>query len=77
MLDTVKYRRPHGTEWEELELEQAMDMIADRLLETPGSGPGRTTTRRTGGRGAPWGSPASAATLDNEENWLAPPAILR
>ncbi len=30
----VKYRRPHGAEWEELELETAMDMIADRLLET-------------------------------------------
>src|SRR3954464_7279941 len=24
----VKYRRPHGTTWEELPLEQAMDMIA-------------------------------------------------
>lgn len=28
----VKYRRPHGTEWEELELETAMDMIAQRLV---------------------------------------------
>src|SRR4051794_23468106 len=28
----VKYRRPHGREWEELPLEQAMDMIADRLI---------------------------------------------
>src|SRR5947209_8795689 len=25
----VKYRPPHGAEWESLELEQAMDMIAD------------------------------------------------
>src|SRR5262245_24693391 len=31
---TVKYRRPHGTEWEELELETAMDMIAERILRT-------------------------------------------
>src|SRR5213596_3611672 len=30
----VKYRRRHATEWEELELETAMDMIADRLLDT-------------------------------------------
>src|SRR3954447_5198268 len=30
----VKYRRPHGTAWEELPLEQAMDMIADRVIAT-------------------------------------------
>src|SRR5215213_5452283 len=30
----VKYRRPHGTEWEELDLETAMDMIADRVIAT-------------------------------------------
>ena len=30
----VKYRRPHGTEWEELSLDQAMDMIADRVIAT-------------------------------------------
>src|SRR3954466_15415620 len=30
----VKYRRPHGTEWEELSLDEAMDMIADRLIAT-------------------------------------------
>src|SRR5213592_4915691 len=30
----VKYRRPHGTEWEDLDLETAMDMIADRVVET-------------------------------------------
>src|SRR3954467_9686813 len=31
-LTKVLYRRPHGTEWEELELEQAMDMIAERVI---------------------------------------------
>jgi formate dehydrogenase major subunit len=66
----VKYRRPFGTDWEELELETAMDMIADRILDT---------------RAAHWqeeteeGSPArrtlaignlGGATLDNEENYL-------
>src|SRR5919107_5498094 len=30
----VKYRRPYGTEWEELPLDQAMDMIADRVIAT-------------------------------------------
>src|SRR5436309_12043567 len=28
----VKYRRPHGTEWEELDLETATDMIAERVI---------------------------------------------
>src|SRR5918999_1052103 len=32
-LTKVRYRRPGGTEWEELELEQAMDMIAARVIE--------------------------------------------
>src|SRR3954454_24972030 len=31
-LTKVLSRRPHGTEWEELELEPAMDMIADRMI---------------------------------------------
>ena len=31
-LTKVLYRRPHGTEWEELDLEQAMDMIAERVI---------------------------------------------
>src|SRR5689334_18734455 len=30
----VKYRRPHATAWEELDLDTAMDMIADRVIET-------------------------------------------
>ena len=28
----VRYRRPHGTEWEDLDLDTAMDMIADRVI---------------------------------------------
>ena len=66
----VLYRRPHGTGWESLELDQAMDMIADRVIETRA----RTwqdhddegnTLRRTMGFGSLGG-----ATLDNEENYL-------
>src|SRR5438046_2150946 len=30
----VKYRRPYGTAWEELDLDRAMDMIADRIVAT-------------------------------------------
>src|SRR5581483_11033315 len=29
----VLYRRPYGTEWEEIPLEQAMDMVAERVKE--------------------------------------------
>jgi len=29
----VLYRRPYGTGWKPLDLDKAMDMIADRMLE--------------------------------------------
>jgi formate dehydrogenase major subunit len=66
----VKYRRPYSTAWEELSLDDAMDMIAERIVET---------------RAETWeweteeGNPANrtmaignlgGATLDNEENYL-------
>ena len=66
----VKYRRPYGTRWEELPLDEAMEMIARRVIDT---------------RAASWqdetedGNPANrtmaianlgGATLDNEENYL-------
>ena len=60
----VKYRRPHGTDWEELPLDRAMDMIADRVIATRAAtwdGP----NRRTLGIASLGG-----ATLDNEENYL-------
>jgi formate dehydrogenase major subunit len=66
----VRYRRPFGTEWEDLDLDTAVDMITDRVLET------RARTwqdidsqgnrlRRTLGFASLGG-----ATLDNEENYL-------
>ena len=65
----VRYRRPHGTEWEELPLEQAMDMIADRVLAAREAGwqdvEGDKIYRRTLGFASLGG-----ATLDNEENYL-------
>src|SRR3954467_13491547 len=30
----VLYRRPHGTSWEQIPLEQAMDMVAERIKRT-------------------------------------------
>ena len=31
----MKYRRPYGTDWESLDLDTAMDMIADRVVDDP------------------------------------------
>jgi formate dehydrogenase major subunit len=66
----VRYRKPHGTEWEELDLEQAMDMIADRFLKTRAETWEETDDegrrlRRTLGIHILGG-----ATLDTEENYL-------
>ena len=52
--DEGRYRRPYGTEWEDLDLDTAMDMIADRVL-TPGARAGRTTTTTEARATAPWG----------------------
>ncbi len=66
----VKYRRPYGTEWEELPLDAAMDMIADRSSR-PAARPGRTTDEqgRTLRRSLGVAN-LGGATLDNEENYL-------
>ena len=67
---TVKYRRPYGTEWEELDLHTAMDMVADRVVKARRDSwqdldeHGRKV-RRTMGIASLGG-----ATLDNEENYL-------
>jgi formate dehydrogenase major subunit len=68
-VTTVKYRRPYGTEWEDLDLETAMEMIADRVLDArrkwwQDTNDG-TVVRRTMGIASLGG-----ATLDNEENYL-------
>ncbi len=66
----VRYRRAFGTEWEDLELDTAMDMIADRVIKTRKqfweweSKDGKRV-RRTMGIASLGG-----ATLDNEENYL-------
>ena len=65
----VRYRRPYGTEWEDLELDTAMEMIADRVLDARRKGwqetDGGKRVNRTMGIASLGG-----ATLDNEENYL-------
>ncbi len=69
-LDRVRYRRPFATVWEDLDLDTAMDMIADRVIETRArtweeDHPDHGRLRRTMGIASLGG-----ATLDNEENYL-------
>lgn len=65
----VKYRRPYSKQWEELDLDTAMDMIADRLIKTRNETwedkDGEKKLHRTLGFASLGG-----ATLDNEENYL-------
>ncbi len=66
----VLYRRPYGTDWETLDLETAMDMIAERVLAAreatwEDADPDGTPLNRTLGI-----SSLGGATLDNEENYL-------
>ena len=65
----VRYRRPFGTDWEDLDLDTAMDMIADRVIAARRDGwqweVDGARTRRTLGFASLGG-----ATLDNEENYL-------
>jgi formate dehydrogenase major subunit len=67
---TVKYRPPYATEWQELELETAMDMIAERVIAAREAGwqdvndEGWRVDRTLGF------AHLGGATLDNEENYL-------
>ena len=68
--EKVLYRPPYGHAWQELDLDIAMDMIADRVLDARRKGwqdtdPDGNTLRRTMGIASLGG-----ATLDNEENYL-------
>ncbi len=68
-LKKVKYRRPYATKWEELDLETAMDMVADRVWETR-----ERTFQETRDGESLMQTTAIAhlggATLDIEENYL-------
>ena len=69
-LTKVRYRRPGAGEWEELELERAMDMIAERVIAAREAGwqdvdhEGCRVDRTLGF------AHLGGATLDNEENYL-------
>ncbi len=66
----VRYRPPYATEWQDLDLDTAVDMVVDRVLDARRKGwqdtdeSGRKL-RRTMGIASLGG-----ATLDNEENYL-------
>jgi formate dehydrogenase major subunit len=67
---TVLYRRPGGTEWEPVELEWAMERVAQLVKETrdrtwQGTDGNGTRLNRTLGF-----AHLGGATLDNEENYL-------
>jgi formate dehydrogenase major subunit len=66
----VRYRRPGGTDWEDLSLEQATDMIAERLIKAR-----RETWEDETDDGEPLKRTLGihflgGATLDTEENYL-------
>jgi formate dehydrogenase major subunit len=68
-LSKVRYRRPGSTAWEDLELETAMDMIADRVWESRE----RTFAEQRDGRTLMQTTAIGhigGATLDIEENYL-------
>jgi formate dehydrogenase major subunit len=69
-LMKVKYRAPHATDWTELDLEQATDMVAERVIETR-----RDWWEDTDDQGRPLNRTRGmaflgGATLDTEENYL-------
>jgi len=69
-LTKVKYRAPYAAEWQEIDLDEAMAMVAERVLDARDKGwqqfdADRHTLRRTMGIASLGG-----ATLDNEENYL-------
>jgi formate dehydrogenase major subunit len=69
-LKKVRYRRPFGTEWEDIDFQTALDMVADRVWNTRE----RTFQEKDGHGNLVMHTLAMAhlggATLDNEENYL-------
>lgn len=66
---SVKYRAPRSKEWVEMDLERAMDLVAQRMWETRA----RTFIERMDGRPVmqcPGMAHLGGATLDDEENYL-------
>ena len=68
-LKTVKYRRPYSRAWEELPLETAMDMIAERVWQTRDESFQETQDGEVVMHTLAMAH-LGGATLDNEENYL-------
>jgi formate dehydrogenase major subunit len=66
----VKYRRPYGTRWEELSLDEAMDMIVDRFIRTREETWQQETSEGKPAKRTLGIANLGGATLDNEENYL-------
>lgn len=69
-VERVLYRRPYATEWESLSLDDAMEMIAERVIATrretwQDADENGVRLNRTEGI-----AHLGGATLDNEENYL-------
>ncbi len=66
----IRYRAPYASEWSDLDLDTAMDMITDRVIDARRRGwqdrdeQGRRLNRTMGI------ASLGGATLDNEENYL-------
>ncbi len=68
-LKKVKYRAPYSRSWREIDLEDAMDMVADRMWDTRD----RTFQETRDGHSLMQTTAMAhlgGATLDNEENYL-------
>ena len=68
-LHEVLYRAPHAKDWESLDLDTAMDMIADRVIETRKAHWQDEVNGKKVNRTMGFAS-LGGATLDNEENYL-------
>jgi formate dehydrogenase major subunit len=69
-VHSVLYRRPHGTSWERIPLEQAMSMVADRVKKTRDEHWEDVTEEGHELRRTMAIAHLGGATLDNEENYL-------
>jgi formate dehydrogenase major subunit len=82
-VTTVRYRPPHAADWQDLDLDTAMDMIADRVIDTRRRTWEDRDEQARAIRSTRSGSNVGAvlnrtqgfahlggATLDNEENYL-------
>ena len=67
---TIRYRAPYATDWQDLDLDTAIDMIADRFLESRRRGWQDTDDEGRPLRRTMAIASLGGATLDNEENYL-------